>query len=55
MAPLGYPEINHMTSPIRKAAVAVDDPHGTNLWAGTAFAAARAGTAASIVDALSPG
>ena len=55
IAPLGYPEINHMTSPIRKAAVAVDDPHGTNLWAGTAFAAARAGTAASIVAALSPG
>jgi nitronate monooxygenase len=52
IAPLGYPEVNQMTAPIRKAAVAVDDPHGTNLWAGTAFAAARTGKAAGIVAAL---
>ncbi|WP_343600782.1 nitronate monooxygenase [Mycobacterium sp.] len=52
VAPLGYPEIHHMTSPIRQAAVAADDPHGTNLWAGTAFAAARPGPAADIVAAL---
>ncbi len=52
VAPLGYPEIHHMTTPIRQAAVAADDPHGTNLWAGTAFAAARPGPAADIVGAL---
>jgi nitronate monooxygenase len=52
IAPPGYPEVNHMTSPIRKAAVAVEDPHGTNLWAGTSFAAARAGPAADIVASL---
>lgn len=52
VAPLGYPEVNHMTSPIRKAAVAADDPHGTNLWAGTAFASARPGPAADIVASL---
>ncbi|MET0704661.1 MAG: nitronate monooxygenase, partial [Mycobacterium sp.] len=32
-APLGYPEVNQMTSPLRRAAVAAGDPHGTNLWA----------------------
>jgi nitronate monooxygenase len=52
VAPLGYPEVNQMTSPIRAAAVAADDPHGTNLWAGTAFGAARTGAAADIVASL---
>jgi nitronate monooxygenase len=51
-APLGYPEINHMTSPIRAAAAAVDDPQGTNLWAGTGYRAARPGPAVDIVKAL---
>ncbi|MGH3561841.1 MAG: nitronate monooxygenase [Mycobacterium sp.] len=51
-APLGYPEINHMTSPIRAAAAALDDPHGINLWAGTAYRAARTGKAADIVASL---
>ncbi|HZE15892.1 MAG TPA: nitronate monooxygenase, partial [Mycobacterium sp.] len=37
---------------IRAAAVAADDPHGTNLWAGTAFGAARTGAAADIVASL---
>lgn len=52
LAPLGYPEVNQMTSPIRVAAVARDDPNGTSLWAGTAFATARTGTAADIVASL---
>ncbi|MDT5084255.1 MAG: nitronate monooxygenase [Mycobacterium sp.] len=52
IAPLGYPEINQMTSPIRKASAALDDPHGTNLWAGTAYRAARSGPAANIVKTL---
>ena len=52
IAPLGYPEVNHMTSPIRAAAVAADDPHGTNLWAGKAFEAARPGAAADIIASL---
>jgi nitronate monooxygenase len=49
VAPLGYPEVNQMTSPIRKASVALEDPHGTNLWAGTAYRAARTGPAEEIV------
>lgn len=52
IAPPGYPEVNQMTSPIRAAAVAADDPHGTNLWAGTAFEAARPGAAADIIASL---
>jgi nitronate monooxygenase len=52
VAPLGYPEVNQMTTPIRRAAVAADDPHGTNLWAGTAYREARCGRAADIVKAL---
>lgn len=54
VAPLGYPEINHMTAPIRAAAVAVEDPHGTSLWAGVGFRAARPGPAAEIIAALTP-
>lgn len=52
VAPLGYPEINHMTVPIRAAAAALDDPHGTSLWAGTGFRAARSGPAADIIAEL---
>jgi nitronate monooxygenase len=52
IAPLGYPEVNQMTSPMRRAAVAAGDPHGTNLWAGTAFALAQARPAADIVADL---
>jgi len=52
VAPLGYPEVNQMTSPIRKASVALEDPHGTNLWAGTAYREARSGPAKDIVKTL---
>ena len=52
VAPLGYPEVNQMTSPIRKAAVDLEDAHGTNLWAGTAYREARGGPAEEIVKTL---
>ncbi len=52
VAPVGYPQLHYMTSPIRRAAVAAGDPHGTNLWAGTGFREARACPAAQIVAAL---
>lgn len=55
VAPLGYPEVNHMTSPIRKAAAAADDPQALNLWAGTAFAATQIGPAADIIASLASG
>jgi nitronate monooxygenase len=54
LAPLGYPEVNQMTKPIRAAAVEADDPHGTNLWAGTAYREARPAPAAEIIASLDP-
>lgn len=52
VAPLGYPEVNQLTGPIRAAAIAAGDPHGTNLWAGTAWREIGAGPTADIVAAL---
>ena len=54
VAPLGYPEVNQMTRPIRAAAIEADDPHGTSLWAGTAYREVRSGSVADIVASLSP-
>jgi nitronate monooxygenase len=54
VAPLGYPEVNQMTSPIREAAAAMEDPNGFPLWAGTAFQDARSGPASDIVAELAP-
>ncbi|KDE97907.1 2-nitropropane dioxygenase [Mycolicibacterium aromaticivorans JS19b1 = JCM 16368] len=55
VAPLGYPDVNQMTGPLRRAAVAAGDPHGTNLWAGTAWREISGGSAADIVAALAEG
>src|SRR5580693_5727113 len=55
VAPLGYPEVNQMTLPIREAAAAVEDPNGMTLWAGTSFREARPGPAADIVAGLAAG
>ncbi|WP_421840828.1 nitronate monooxygenase [Mycobacterium sp.] len=54
VAPAGYPEVNQMTKPIRTAAVEWDDPHGMNLWAGTAYRQASPGPAADIIASLTP-
>ena len=54
IAPLGYPEVHHLTMPITDAAIAADDPHGTPLWAGTAYREAKPGPAADIVSSLDP-
>lgn len=45
----GYPQINTMASPIRKAAAEAGKAELVHLWAGTAFAASRARPAAEIV------
>src|ERR1700761_3743360 len=52
VAPLGYPEVNQMTTPIRKASAAMEDPNGFPLWAGTSFQDARSGPAADIIAEL---
>ncbi|CQD11163.1 oxidoreductase [Mycobacterium lentiflavum] len=54
VAPLGYPEVNQMTLPIREAATEREDPQGMNLWAGTSFREAQAGPVADIVASLNP-
>jgi nitronate monooxygenase len=51
-APVGYPAIHHLTAPIRAAAAAGGDAGALNLWAGTAHAAARPGSAAEIIERL---
>ena len=52
VAPLGYPEVNQMTLPIREAATAWEDPNAMALWAGTSFGEARPGPVADIVASL---
>ena len=52
VAPLGYPEVNQMTSPIREAAAALEDPNGMTLWAGTRYRDAKPGPAADIIASL---
>jgi hypothetical protein len=51
-APLAYPEIHHVTAPLRAAARAADDPDAINLWAGQAHELASDAPAANVVAAL---
>ena len=52
VAPLGYPEVNQMTLPIREAATEWEDPNAMALWAGTSFKEARPGPVADIIASL---
>ena len=52
VAPLGYPEVNQMTLPIRDAAADWEDPNGMTLWAGTSFKEAKPGPVADIIASL---
>lgn len=54
-APLAYPEIHHLTSPLRKAAREAGDAESINLWAGEAHALAEERPAAQILSALACG
>jgi nitronate monooxygenase len=51
-APLGYPAVHHLTSPLRRAAAAAGDAERLHLWAGTGFREARSEPAAAILNAL---
>ncbi|MFL5843283.1 MAG: NAD(P)H-dependent flavin oxidoreductase [Solirubrobacteraceae bacterium] len=53
-APLAYPEIHHLTAPLRREARARGDAASINLWAGEAYALARAEPAADVVARLAP-
>jgi nitronate monooxygenase len=51
-APHAYPEVHHLTTPVRAAARAAGDAQGFNLWAGQGHALARSAPAAQIVKQL---
>jgi nitronate monooxygenase len=52
LAPLGYPALHHLTSPLRKAAAAAGDTGLVHLWAGTGYREAREEPAASTLTRL---
>jgi nitronate monooxygenase len=51
-APPAYPEIHHVTAPLRAAGRAAGDADMINLWAGQAHELAREVPAAEVVAAL---
>jgi nitronate monooxygenase len=53
-APSAYPQIHHLTAPLRAAARARGDTDTINLWAGVNVARAQARPAAEVVASLRP-
>lgn len=53
-APDAYPQVHHLTRPLRAAATAADDTQRMAMWAGQSHALARAVPAAEVVRALTP-
>jgi NAD(P)H-dependent flavin oxidoreductase YrpB (nitropropane dioxygenase family) len=51
-APLGYPAIHYLTSPMRRAAAKAGDPERLHLWAGTGYRNASAGPTAAILERI---
>ncbi|MGI5238184.1 nitronate monooxygenase [Dactylosporangium sp. CA-139066] len=52
LAPLGYPAVHHLTTPLRRAAAAAGDVERVNLWAGKRFRHARPGAARAALAGL---
>lgn len=51
-APLGYPALHYLTSPLRKAAAAASKPDYVHLWAGTGYRNATAEPTSDILRRL---
>jgi nitronate monooxygenase len=51
-APAAYPEVHHLTAPLRKAAAKAGDAQGMALWAGQGHRQARALPAGRLVEVL---
>jgi nitronate monooxygenase len=51
-APAAYPEVHHLTAPLRKAAAKAKDPQGMALWAGQGHRMARELPAGQLVEIL---
>ncbi|AXG14144.1 nitronate monooxygenase [Intrasporangium calvum] len=49
LAPAAYPEVHHLTSPLRRASAAADDHRAMALWAGTGWRDAADVPAATVV------
>jgi nitronate monooxygenase len=54
-APAGYPEVHHLTRPLRAAATKAGDPDVPNLWAGTGWATVTAEPAGEVIRRLASG
>ncbi len=54
-APGGYPQLHHLTRPLRAAATQAGDPDVPNLWAGTGWAAITDDDAATVVRRIAGG
>jgi nitronate monooxygenase len=52
VAPRGYPEVHHVTRPLRQAAAAAGDAEHLNLWAGQGWQRLRSMPAADLVRVL---
>ena len=51
-APRGYPQVHHLTRPLRAAATKAGDPDVPNLWAGTGWPAVRSEPAATVIGRI---
>ncbi|MEZ3181978.1 nitronate monooxygenase [Streptomyces pimonensis] len=51
-APAAYPDVHHLTAPLRKAAAEADDAQGLALWAGQGHRMARELPAGQLVEVL---
>lgn len=54
-APSAYPQVHHLTAPLRAAARAAGDPENFHLWAGQTYALAQPIPAAEVVHQLTTG
>ncbi|GLU48781.1 nitronate monooxygenase [Nocardiopsis ansamitocini] len=52
LAPAGYPQVHHLTAPLRAAAVRAGDAETAHLWAGTGYRAAPVEPAARVIASL---
>jgi nitronate monooxygenase len=52
LAPPAYPEVHHVTVPMRRASALADQPDLVALWAGTGWRSARPVPAATVVSGL---
>ena len=55
VAPRGYPEVHHLTRPLRTAAAAAGDADHLHLWAGQGWQRLRRLPAYDLVRSLAPG